>query len=96
MWPWESVPHSVAHGILDDETYDWFAVTRGMLRSGGFPIVVSDPTVAEANRLARASTTIPVDATGSSGLAGLLTLGRAGIGVDDDAVVLFTGRDRAR
>jgi threonine synthase len=96
MWPWEGEPHGLAHGILDDETYDWFAVTRGMLRSGGFPIVVSDPTVAEANRLARASTTIPVDATGSSGLAGLLTLGRAGIGVDDDAVVLFTGRDRAR
>ncbi len=95
MWPWEGEPHGLAHGILDDETYDWFAVTRGMLRSGGFPIVVSDPTIAEAHRLARANTTIPVDPTGSSGLAGLLTLSRSGIGDQDDAVVLFTGRDRA-
>ena len=23
MWPWEEEPTSVAHGILDDETYDW-------------------------------------------------------------------------
>lgn len=96
MWPWEGEPHGLAHGILDDETYDWFAVIRGMLRSGGFPLVVGDPVVAEANRLARANTTIPVDATGSSGLAGLLALSRTGIGADDDAAVLFTGRDRSR
>ena len=95
MWPWEGEPHGLAHGILDDETYDWFAVTRGMLRSGGFPIVVSDPMIAEAQRLARAGTTIPVDPTGSSGLAGLLALSRAGIGVEDDAVLLFTGRERS-
>ncbi len=94
MWPWEGEPHGLAHGILDDETYDWFAVTRGMLRSGGFPIAVSDATIAQANRLARKSTTIPVDATGSSGLAGLLALAHAGIGVQEDAVALFTGRDR--
>ena len=31
MWPWETEPHSVADGILDDETYDWLAVVRGML-----------------------------------------------------------------
>ena len=29
MWPWEAEPHSVAHGILDDETYDWLAVVAG-------------------------------------------------------------------
>ena len=32
MWPWETEPHSVAHGILDDETYDWLAVVRGDAR----------------------------------------------------------------
>ena len=28
MWAWETTPASVAHGILDDETYDW-VVRRG-------------------------------------------------------------------
>ncbi|HSP33106.1 MAG TPA: pyridoxal-phosphate dependent enzyme, partial [Thermoanaerobaculia bacterium] len=42
MWPWESAPHSVAHGIIDDETYDWAAVVRGMRETGGWPIVVSE------------------------------------------------------
>ena len=35
MWPWETEPASVAHGILDDETYDWLAVVRAMLVTGG-------------------------------------------------------------
>ena len=37
MWPWEEEPRSVAHGILDDETYDWLAVVEGMLATGGRP-----------------------------------------------------------
>jgi threonine synthase len=96
MWPWEQAPRGLASGILDDETYDWLAVTRGMLRSGGFPIVVSNDTIDEANRLARAHSAIPVDPTGSAGLAGLLALVRAGIAkADADAIVLFTGKDRS-
>ena len=35
MWPWEQEPHSIAHGILDDETYDWLAVVEAMLATGG-------------------------------------------------------------
>ena len=35
-------PHSVAHGILDDETYDWLAVVEGMLATGGTPVVVGE------------------------------------------------------
>lgn len=96
MWPWETVPSSVAHGILDDETYDWAAVVRGMLLSGGYPLVVSEEQLIRANRLAVESTGIPVDPTGSSGLAGVLEL------VEHDCVdpgetlaVLFTGRKRA-
>jgi threonine synthase len=96
MWPWERAPSGLASGILDDETYDWLAVTRGMLRSGGFPIVVTNDTIDEANRLARAHTPIAVDHTGSAGLAGLLALVRAGLAKpEDDAIVLFTGKDRA-
>src|SRR5439155_2979516 len=34
MWPREEEPKSIAHGILDDETYDWLAVLRGLLETG--------------------------------------------------------------
>jgi threonine synthase len=72
MWPWEREPRSLAHGILDDETYDWAAVVEGMLRTGGWPIVVGDQRLDQANVLARRSTGIDVDHTGSAGLAGLM------------------------
>ncbi len=74
MWPWETEPRSIASGILDDETYDWASVVEGMVRSGGFPVVVDEPTLEEANAAAREATGINVDHTGSSGLAGLLAL----------------------
>lgn len=92
MWPWEVEPRSVAGGILDDETYDWLAVTGGMLRSGGFPVVVSEETLHEANALAREATGINVDHTGSAGLAGLLQLVKEGVVKAHERVaVLFTG-----
>ncbi len=92
MWPWETEPKSVAHGILDDETYDWLAVVRGMVEGGGFPIVVSEDTLIEANRLAGRLTGIDVDHTGSAGLAGLMHLHESGaIQSDESVAVLFTG-----
>ncbi len=92
MWPWDTEPKSIAHGILDDETYDWLAVVTGMLTTGGFPIVVSEETLIEANTLARTATGIDVDPTGSSGLAGLLQLHRdGGIQSNEGVAVLFTG-----
>ncbi|HEX2755368.1 MAG TPA: pyridoxal-phosphate dependent enzyme [Candidatus Limnocylindrales bacterium] len=95
MWPWEETPHSIAHGILDDETYDWRAVVAGMLRTGGAPIVVDEATLHAANDLARASTGIDVDHTGSSGLAGLLHLARSGaLDPDENVVVCFSGITR--
>lgn len=97
MWPWEEEPRSVAHGILDDETYDWLAVVRGMLESGGYPVVVSEERLEEANALGRAQTGVEVDHTGSSGLAGLLELRSAGeVRADEKAAVLFTGRKRGQ
>jgi len=74
MWPWETEPRSVATGILDDETYDWAVVVEGMVRSGGFPVVVDEATIEDANAVAREATGIDVDHTGSSGLAGLVAL----------------------
>jgi hypothetical protein len=92
MWPWEAEPRSVAHGILDDETYDWLAVVRGTLASGGTPLVVGETTLVAANDLARSATGIDVDHTGSSGLAGLLAAVQAGrVGPDESVGVLFTG-----
>jgi threonine synthase len=92
MWPWEEEPRSIAHGILDDETYDWLAVVEGMLVSGGGPVVVSEDLLARANTLAVDATHIDVDPTGSSGLAGLLALREQGaIGDHERIGVLLTG-----
>jgi threonine synthase len=100
MWPWEDEPTSAATGILDDETYDWWQVVAGMARSGGWPVVVDEATVTEAHRLAHVHTSIPVDPTGSAGLAGVLALRAspvdAGRPTDDERhVVLFTGAERS-
>jgi threonine synthase len=68
-----------------------------MLRTGGSPIVVGEPTLAAANTLAREATGIDVDPTGSAGLAGLLDLQRAGRVAPSETVgLLFTGIRRER
>ena len=97
MRPWEHEPHSIAHGILDDETYDWHVLVEEMLATGGEPVVVDEEGLADANALAIRATGVPVDATGSSGLAGLLRLRETGRIADDERVaVLFTGVQRSR
>ena len=95
MWPWETVPHSLAHGILDDETYDWVAVVEAMLTTGGGALVVDEDEIVQANATALEATGIEVDATGSAGLAGLAQLCRRGLVVKGErAAVLFTGARR--
>jgi threonine synthase len=93
MWPWEETPHSVAHGIVDDVTYDWLGVVDGMLRSGGAPLIVNERELMRANELARQRTTIDVDHTGSAGLAGLLHFNATTEAPRNDQTiaVLFTG-----
>ncbi|MDR3544977.1 MAG: pyridoxal-phosphate dependent enzyme [Candidatus Limnocylindrales bacterium] len=92
MWAWESEPQSIAHGILDDETYDWLAVVRGMLTTGGRPVTVDEERLVEANDLARDTTGIDADHTGSSGLAGLMELLRDGtVGAGESVAVFLTG-----
>ena len=93
MWPWESKPRSAATGILDDETYDWIGVVQALRDSGGSSIVAPEALVSEANKLARSTTEIDVDATGTAGLAGLLAV-RDKVADDERVVVLFTGRRR--
>jgi threonine synthase len=72
MRPWEKTPRSIAHGILDDETYDWAAVVEGMLKTGGWPLAVGEDLLREANTIARETTGVNVDHTGSAGLAGAM------------------------
>jgi threonine synthase len=95
MRPWESEPRSAAHGILDDETYDWRSVTWGMIASGGWPVVVSEDHIAAANRLGRATTRIDVDHTGTAGLAGLMALAHTA-GLSDRRDAGSAGRPRSR
>jgi threonine synthase len=95
MWPWESEPRSIAHGILDDETYDWLAVVQGMLVTGGSPVVVDETVLVEANDLARATTGTNADHTGTAGLAGLVDLVRQGsVGPGESVGVIFSGVQR--
>ncbi|MEO8033166.1 MAG: pyridoxal-phosphate dependent enzyme [Acidobacteriota bacterium] len=92
MWPWENPGQSVATGIVDDETYDWANIVRGMLASGGSPVVVSEERLLEANRTARESTGIHASHTGTAGLAGLMELQRRGeLGENESIGVIFTG-----
>ena len=66
-----------------------------MLASGGGPVVVSEEELAQAQALAHEHTDIPVDATGTAGLAGALQLARAGaLAPDEHVALLFTGLER--
>ncbi len=96
MWPWTPTPQGVAHGILDDETYDWAAVVEGTLRTGGWPVVVDDALVVEAAELSRAAG-VSASPTGAAGLSGALSLARAGhLAPDEQIATLMTGAARAQ
>ena len=100
MQPWAppqgDIPQSIATGILDDVTYDWLPIAWGLAATGGDVVVAPEHLVAEAHALARRWTGVPVDPTGTAGLAGLLAAHREGLVADGARVgVLFTGADRA-
>ena len=93
MKPWPEEPKSIAHGILDDETYDWLALVRAMLETRGDALVVPDSRIEDAYFVGRKATEIPVSYTGVSGLAGLLDLHAHGKAEKiRTAGVLFTAR----
>ena len=71
MWPWDN-PTSVAHGILDDETYDWVALCDEMANSGGGTLAVADDAIEKAHAMARAEHGVNVCHTGAAGLAGMM------------------------
>lgn len=78
MWPWVH-PRSVATGILDDETYDWLEVVRGVARSGGSIFPVSDEEMVAAADDASAVADTPIGPTGAAGYAGVGALRRKGL-----------------
>jgi len=95
MRPWETEPASVAHGILDDETYDWLAVERAMLVTGGRALVVDEQALIDANTIACEATGIDADETGTAGVAGLLSLGAAGhLAATESVAVVLSGLRR--
>ena len=99
MQPWVppagNTPQSIATGILDDVTYDWLPIVWGVLATGGDVVVAPEELVAEAHALARRCSDVPVDPTGTAGLAGLLAARRGGLVAKGARVgVLFTGVDR--
>jgi threonine synthase len=98
MWPWDgAAPHSLAHGILDDVTYDWYHLLRAVLGSGGRAEILAEDTIGEAYEKAHLHTGIPVCPTGASGLAGLIQLQASGVIDPRETVGLFfTGFDRAK
>jgi len=90
MWPWETTPASLAHGILDDETYDWWAIAQGLRESGGSTVVVDEAQVAAAHEAGRVHTDIVASATGTAGLAGVIAKPDAG----KEIAVIFSGVER--
>ena len=90
MWAWETAPVSLASGILDDETYDWWAVVEGMRTSGGRPAIVDEDAIARAHELAHRHTGIQASATGTAGLAGAMSLP----GDHGTIALIFSGVER--
>ncbi len=69
MVPWSGLPAGVASGILDDETYDWRGILRGLVHSGGMMAVLEDADIVAARDWVRAATGIEVSHTGAAGVA---------------------------
>lgn len=87
---WPTPATSVAHGILDDETYDGAAVLAAVLRTNGGVVTVDEPTLREAEGYGGGR----VDATGTAGLAGLIAWSRERPRAEETHAVLFTGARR--
>ena len=91
MRPWETPPHSLAHGILDDETYDWWEVAKAMRASGGETVVANEAAIARALELSRTHTDIFASATGAAGLAGVL----AALSIQGTVAAVLSGIERS-
>ena len=95
MRPWPTAPHSVAHGILDDETYDWAELVVALAETEGQALLATEAQLREANGLVDARLEVGLCHTGTAGLAGLLSARCQGTALPEGAVVvLLTGAER--
>lgn len=96
MWAWDgTVPKSLANGILDDETYDWYDLLVEIIKTGGKVEIIKEETIKSAHQIAQRYTTINSCATGTAGLAGLMQLKESGdIDPEENIGLLFTGVNR--
>lgn len=95
MRPWPTAPHSIAHGILDDETYDWAELVRGMAETGGEVVLATEDQLHEVQQRVQGQLEHSVCHTGTAGLAGLLAARAAGVALPDGPIVaLLTGSQR--
>ena len=78
MWPWAD-PRSIATGIVDDETYDWLEVVRGVGASGGTIFTLPDDAFLAAGRAATTAAGTPIGPTGAAAYAGVLDLQSRGM-----------------
>lgn len=77
MVPWAAVQPSLAHGILDDETYDWVALLEGVMRSRGRAVLIEEALLQRAWEAVRSVSDLRPCHTGVSGLAGAVVLAQA-------------------
>ena len=89
MRPWDA-PHSLADGILDDETYDWLGIVARLRASGGRTVIADEATVVAAHRMVNDGGDA-VSPTGTAGVAGLLSDLAAGDRPDAAVAVVFSG-----
>jgi threonine synthase len=99
MSVWEDEPTSIATGILDDETYDWFALVRVMIATGGWPVVATERQLERALDIAcpdkGGHDCCNADHTGASSLAGAIALAELGLLDHSERVsALITGVQR--
>ena len=78
MSPWPEAPESIADGILDDETYDWASIVETLLATGGEVLLADEATLLCAREAVERELGVLASATGTSGVAGVLTLRAAG------------------
>ena len=97
MWPWEEEPKSIATGSSTTRRTTGAPWSRACSPPADRQWWWTNARCWEANDLAVEATGIPVDPTGSSGLAGLMALAAEGlIGDDERVAVLFTGSNVGR
>ena len=97
MVPWPHAPTSLASGILDDLTYDWKTVMAHQIRTGGWPVTASEEDFEQAVRITAKQVSPEPDATGTSGLAGIIALGSDAADMANEShLVLITGVERSK